>query len=280
MSKRFGFILLISLLVFISGTLTASAGTVNPASSSSAASASSALIASGQGTVAQIIARTPIQELAPGSRESGSDVNFSTRPDIILRSSTAETNAAARADSDNADLPSDITTPGGLELLTRKYESVFFDSAKSSGAEFLVTIAASREPRTQDLLRFVITGSVLRSEENSEPKADDPMMILLYIRRGGRFEPLLTLESRSLRDSNIIETQNIINAKVRLDNLGNDKVNELRVIAFRKSQVEDLVLGDNLQITDKRVVARNMSVVERIRIGIQTMESSFKQIFR
>ena len=76
-----------------------------------------------------------------------------------------------------------------------------------------------------------------------------------------------------------METPLLLYAKVKLDNLGNDKVNEIRVIAFHKSDLKGkLELDKNLQITDMKVVARTYSFMERIRIGLSEVTKKTFQI--
>ncbi len=174
----------------------------------------------------------------------------------------------------------DITTPGGITYYAKKYEKVFFDGDKTSEKDFLVTVTASRDLRAFDPLRYLLTGSVNSTDSSISVTTENNVLLLLYIKRDGEYKPLGTIDAKIHKDMNLVETPKLVYAKVLLDNLGNDKVNELRIIAFRKSDVDSLKLDENLQITDMKVVARTGSVIDRLRIGVQTIENSVVQLLR
>jgi len=174
----------------------------------------------------------------------------------------------------------DITTPGGITYYAKKYEKLFFNEDKTSEEDFLVTVTASRDLRAIDPLRYLLTGSVNSTDTSVSATAENNVMMLLYIKRDGEYVPLETIDAKLHKDMNLVETPKLVYAKVLLDNLGNEKVNELRIIAFRKSDVDSLKLDENLQITDMKVVARTGTVIDRLRIGVQTIENSVVQLLR
>ncbi len=175
-------------------------------------------------------------------------------------------------------IPSDITSAGGIEYYASKNEDVFFNQDESSADSFLVSIAANRDLKANDPLRFILNGSV-RIDSDAKLDQDDTVIILLYIKRDGKFVPLTTVDAKINKDTNLVETPLLLYAKVKLDNLGNDKVNEIRVIAFHKSDLKGkLELDKNLQITDMKVVARTYSFMERIRIGLSEVTKKTFQI--
>lgn len=204
---------------------------------------------------------------------------------LVLMTSTL---TALAGGTDDASVPAgteervvpDITTPGGIAYYAKKYDKVFFNEDKTSAEDFLVTVTASRDLRAVDPLRYLLTGSVIRSDTSLSLTAEDNVLLLLYIKRDGGYVPLQTIDAKIHKDMNLVETPKLVYAKVLLDNLGNDKVNELRIIAFRKSDIESLKLDENLQITDMKVVARTGSVIDRLRIGVQTIENSVVQLLR
>ena len=169
--------------------------------------------------------------------------------------------------------PPAITSPGGISYYAKQNKDVFFDPDTASDTEFLVTLSATRETRAIDPLRYILTGSVLRAPGETVTTAEDTVMLLLYIRREGEFVPLTTIDARLHADTNMVETPLLVYSKVMLDNLGSDKVNEVRVIAFRKTDADNLVLGETLQITDMKIVART-TVLDRLRIGTGYIQNS------
>ncbi len=202
---------------------------------------------------------------------------------LVLMGSTV---TALAADTDPAKkvsieikVPSDITSPGGVEFFAEKHAGLFFDQDINSDDPYLLSIAASRDLKANDPLRYVLTGSVQQidaAEGDNPAEADDTIIVLLYIKRDGMFVPLETVDAKVNKDTNLIETPKLLYAKIKLDNLGTDKVNELRIIAFHRSQMSKLDLKKNLQITDLKVVARTYTVMDRLRIGItEVMRNTF-----
>lgn len=169
--------------------------------------------------------------------------------------------------------PPAITSPGGIAYYENKYETSFFHPDKTSEDDFLVKLSSSRDTRALDPLRYIFTGSVIRAAGETVTSAEDTVILMLYIRREGKFVPLTTIDARLHQDTNMVETPILVYAKVLLDNLGNDQVNEVRVIAFRRSDADRLVLGDTLQITDMKIVART-TFLDRVRIGVDTILNS------
>lgn len=203
---------------------------------------------------------------------------------VLLLVLTAGTVAVLAADTDpvrkvNVEIkaPPDITSPGGVGYFTEKNGDLLFDQDINSEENFLLTVAASRDLKANDPLRFVLTGSV----QQVEPEEDDTLIALLYIKRDGKFVPLETVDAKVNKDTNLVETPKLLYAKIKLDNLGTDKVNELRVIAFHRSQMKKLDLDKTLQITDIKVVARTYTVMDRMRIGIaEVMRNTFTQLLK
>lgn len=169
--------------------------------------------------------------------------------------------------------PPAITSPGGIEYYAKKNEAVFFAPDKTSESDLLVKLSAIREIREINPLRYVLTGSVIRAEGEVVSSAMDTVIVLLYIKRDGEYVPLKTIDAKLHPDTNMVETPYLIHAKVLMDNLGNDKVNEIRLIAFRKTDADQLVLGKTLQVSDMRIVART-TILDRARIGFDFIQNS------
>ena len=53
----------------------------------------------------------------------------------------------------------------------------------------------------------------------------------------------------------------------------------VRVIAFRKTDADDLTLGKTLQITDMKIVART-TVLDRLRISMGNIQNSLNPLTR
>ncbi len=168
--------------------------------------------------------------------------------------------------------PPTITTPGGIAYYEEKNAALFFDPDNASEEEFLVTMSSRRDTRAVDPLRYLLTGSVLRAPGETVDSSEDTVILLLYIKRDGEYVPLATIDAKLHADTNMVESPLLFYTKVMLDNLGNDKVNELRIIAFRRTDADQLELGKTLQITDMKVVART-SVFDRLRIDMGSFQT-------
>jgi hypothetical protein len=80
---------------------------------------------------------------------------------------------------------------------------------------------------------------------------------MLYIKADDVYIPLVCSDG-----SNIIEVSGVAFAsRTDLLYLGSDKVNHIRIIAFRKDDIDKLVPGVNLQITDKLIIAKKTVIV-------------------
>ncbi len=195
----------------------------------------------------------------------------------VLAFDTNPPPAAAKVAYTEVKVP-DITSPGGVTYYTNKNASLFFNQDNQSKENFLVCVSANRDLKTNDLLRYTLSGSIKTDENAADATEDsnDPLIVLLYIKIDGAYEPLNTIDAKTYKDTNMLETNRLIYAKVLLQNLGNEKVNQLRMIAFRKSQLNQLELDKNLQITDLKVVARTYAVMDRARIGIYDIMNIFQ----
>lgn len=201
---------------------------------------------------------------------------------VLLLVLMAGTVAVLAADTDpvrkvNVEIaPPNIISPGGVKYFAEKNGKLLFDQDTNSEENFLLTVAASRDLKANNPLRFVLTGSVQQVDTE-----EDTLIVLLYIKRDGKFVPLETVDAKVNKDTNLVETPKLLYAKIELDNLGTDKVNELRVIVFYRSQMKKLDLDKTLQITDIKVVARTYTVMDRMRIGIaEVMRNTFIQLLK
>ena len=160
----------------------------------------------------------------------------------------------------------DILTRSGIEYYSEKYADVFFDSTKVSDELELVQINVLRDYNSDDSLRHILTGTV-----NQDAVSDafaDPVVMLMYIKVDGKYESLEAIDLKSDETLNVVKGNILIYSKVKLETIGKDKPNDVRLIIFQKSNVKKLVLNKNLQIVDKKIIVRNFTVLDRVRIGI------------
>jgi hypothetical protein len=88
---------------------------------------------------------------------------------------------------------------------------------------------------------------------------DNPYIMLMYIKVDDTYVPLKDIE----RESNITEEVCYLETTVDLNYIGANKVNKIRVIVFRKNDVENLILDENLQITNLDITFSRWNIIER-----------------
>lgn len=144
--------------------------------------------------------------------------------------------------------------------LESKYGSIFFHE-KSTDGQDIITVKYVREKTSESELRYTFTGSL---ESTTSAAIDNPVVMLLYIKIDGEYVALVDIDT----GSNATVESGLTMSTVNLHYLGSDKVNDVRVIAFRRGNAGSLVLGENLQITDLQITVRPWNVVEKIEMGI------------
>lgn len=135
--------------------------------------------------------------------------------------------------------------------LENKYGDLFFDGKATSEKEKeFVSVKYVREADGKNELRYNFTGSV--KEDAS------PLVMLMYIKENDKFVPLTSVET----GKNITEGALITCSKVDLKYLGSNKVNEVRIIAFKKSDISKLT-ESNIQILDLQITVRPWNPIEK-----------------
>lgn len=137
-----------------------------------------------------------------------------------------------------------------VEDLEEKYDEVFFSDDSESDL-VIVPIDYGREYPHE--MRHLFYG------QTDDFDIANPFIMLLYIKIDGAYVPLNDVE----RKTNITEEIYYLNTAVDLEYIGSNKVNEVRVIIFRKNDADSLVLDENLQITNLEITFRRWNPVER-----------------
>ncbi len=138
-----------------------------------------------------------------------------------------------------------------ISSLEEEYGEVFF-SEESQSVDELVSIGYTRVyPHEMRHLFFAATDDF---------DMDNPYIMLMYIKVDDVYVPLNDIEE----ESNITEEVCYLDTTVDLQYIGANKVNEIRAIVFRKNDVENLILDENLQITNINVSFSRWNPVERV----------------
>lgn len=162
---------------------------------------------------------------------------------------------------DKADKPS-VTTEVSISVsdLESEYGDLFFSEDSNTEDKF-VSFKFNRE-YTISGLRYNATGTFTDSVK-------DPVVILMYIKVDGEYVPLNDVDT----NSNLSEGNFVSNAKVDLHYLGNDKVNDIRIIAFSKKDAKNLDIK-KIQVTDIQIVARPWTLGEKVKITINEVKDA------
>ena len=87
------------------------------------------------------------------------------------------------------------------------------------------------------------------------------MVIMTFIEDGDEYIPLVNITDGEY----IFEEDWIFSSNVKLLHIGSKETNKLRLIAFRKAEQENLILDENLQISDFDITVRNNNILEGIK---------------
>lgn len=137
-----------------------------------------------------------------------------------------------------------------IKDLEDKYGDIFF-SADSKSDKAIIEVSYQRKSSTKYPLRHYFNGKVIDSVTGSAAY-ENPVVMLMYIKKDGKYIPLCDVNT----DKNYIERPFYLSSTVDLAYIGSNKVNEVRIIAFRKKDIDKLSLNENLQIIDFLITVR------------------------
>lgn len=130
--------------------------------------------------------------------------------------------------------------------------SEFLDPDVEATDSFLVNIKWNQKDPVNNPLLYVLTGTIKQDSESGSP-----LVVMLYIKADELYIPLMCRG-----DTNIIETGSVaFVSRTDLLYLGSDRVNEVRIIAFRKEDADNLIPGANMQISDKVITAKQTVII-------------------
>ncbi|HHW21345.1 MAG TPA: hypothetical protein GXX26_00475 [Clostridiaceae bacterium] len=142
--------------------------------------------------------------------------------------------------------------------LEAKYGDIFFGDVKSTRE--IVSIVEDK--KTGDAgkriypynLRYFFEAMAL------EMDTENPVIMLTYIKVDGVYVPLTDVVTKT----NITQEVYYLSTTVDLAYLGSNKVNEIRIIAFKKNDIDKLALDENVQIIDIKKSVRPWNLIEKI----------------
>ncbi|HHU90380.1 MAG TPA: hypothetical protein GXZ22_04910 [Clostridiaceae bacterium] len=183
---------------------------------------------------------------------------------VLLIASTTVFAAETDTETSNVGFTKDKATLAAADAekevsvsdLENKYGEVFFGEDTESDLE-IVSIDYGRDYPHE--MRHLFYG------QTSDFDLENPYIMLMYIKIDGTYVPLNDVE----RNSNMTEEVCYLKTAVDLEYIGLNKVNEVRIIVFRKNDCDNLVLNENLQVTNLDITFRRWNLIERIQFGIR-----------
>lgn len=140
--------------------------------------------------------------------------------------------------------------------LEAKYGYIFFGDVQST--KEIVTIVNDNGAEGKRIypydLRYFFEAMAL------EVDISNPVIMLMYIKVGDVYVPLVDVNT----GTNMTQEIYYLNTTVDLIYLGSSKVNEIRIIVFRKNDIDNLELENNVQIIDINKTVRPWNLMERI----------------
>jgi len=139
-----------------------------------------------------------------------------------------------------------------------KYRDIFFGNA-SSGKEIISLAKDKKGDIGQRVypyeLRFFFEALV------QEVDPANPVIMLMYIKVDGDYVPLIDVD----RGTNMTQEVYYLSTTVDLKYMkSSKKANEIRIIAFRKNDIDKLALDDNLQIVDISKTVSPWNIFEKV----------------
>lgn len=180
---------------------------------------------------------------APNTGLTNDKVSSADNPGTIPVSNntvvaSADSNASAAAEKESEDY--------------EQYIGKYLDPSVETTDNFLVNIKWNQKDPVNNPLHYVLTGTV-----KQDSVTGSPLIVMLYINADGVYIPLVCKDG-----SNVIEVSGVaFVSRTDLLYLGSEKVNEIRIIAFRKEDIGNLVPGVNLQITEKQITAKKTVII-------------------
>lgn len=146
--------------------------------------------------------------------------------------------------------------------LENKYGDIFFGDVKSS--KEIVTIVSDKNGDVGKRiypydLRYFFEVMAL------EVDVSNPVVMLMYIKEDSAYVPLIDVETGSNMTQEVYYLSTIVDLKY----LGSNKVNEIRIIFFRKNDIDNLALDSNVQIMDINKSVRPWNLFEEMYFGIK-----------
>jgi len=142
--------------------------------------------------------------------------------------------------------------------IEKKYSEVFFGEDTESDLK-IVSIDYGRDYPHE--MRHLFYGQINDFDVNN------PYIMLMYIKIDGTYVPLKDVE----RKTNMTEGVCYLKTAVDLEYIGLNKVNEVRIIVFRKNDIDNLVLNENLQVTNFDITFRRWNFIEKLQFELKNL---------
>lgn len=152
-----------------------------------------------------------------------------------------------------------------LQSFASSVNDIIYDKKTKSTDEFLVTITRPEGDESTFKTSYVICG-------NTENK--DIMVEILILNEKGDYEAFENTDGESSWD---IGESGVFMKEVVLPNLD---ANQIRIAAYKKAEIDNAKLNENLQIRDFTITVLKEEVKDKIKNGFVSVTDILKDIFK
>lgn len=125
------------------------------------------------------------------------------------------------------------------EAVINKYRALFLDKSNQMAGIYLKEVCITKDKESSNAQDYILSATLL---DDVKLGSRDSIVVMAFVETNGTFE-LLGAPKQIYKD--LLRWY-----KFRLPNIGKENPNNIRVVAFLKSDYNFLELGVNLEITD------------------------------
>ncbi len=174
--------------------------------------------------------------------------------------------------NDKSSLSAD-SSAGSVEKYEEAYGTIFKDTESKSDSDFIMNNITCIDTTGNNPLRRTLTGSVVTTSGSSI--TGSAVVVLMYIKIDGVYKPLNDVNATTA--TNMKESSLFLYSTVDLAYVGSNNTNEVRLVIFKKSDADKLVLNKNLQITDLSVTIKKPGSQDKAVVTIDTLKQQLQK---
>lgn len=153
------------------------------------------------------------------------------------------------------------------EAVIEQYKDVFFDKDNIHEGVYIKEINALNDQKSTNPQDYILGGSLV--EDVIIPKGDC-LVLMVFAETEDGYSLIATPK--------YIYSDLLSMYKFRMPDTGKEKPDRIRIIAFMRSDYENLELGKNLEITDHVIIVETVNKGFNIRNSLKNTTETLKQV--